>query len=277
MSIETTAATVPLDCSGTTAARYDVIGSMHTVLPYNQPVTAIITPVGDAWCTGGHGAATVTLTNTGQATEHVHDPRLVLNGGASKWTLQEWPPFDLAPGGTQRFDASFTVPDVNPRTYELIVYGYDGLVEVNVEGPPACTTADLAATASPSGGAAMGHYETYLTITNVGDHPCLLPGVDDISVLDAAGAESHVAFTRGAFFGDPAPLASHVLPVGGQAVMNLETMTACLEGTEVPVPWSGLRLRSSGATFGDILLDVAVDIFTTCGLKISSYGRAENG
>ncbi len=251
---------------------YDFMGTMHTVVPSGQPITATITPHGDAWCTGGQGEADVTLTNNAPGTEHVQDPRLVLHGGAAKWTLQEWPPLDLAAGESHTFAASFTVPGVNPGNYGLIVYGYDGFTNVTVEGPTVCATTDLSAIGT-IGGQAMSNLRTDITVTNVGDHPCLLPEPNIIQGLNPPDAPTQLAFSKGTYFGEPPPLASHVLPVGGRVVLYLGTTPGCPNDTS-SVPWSGLRLSFvSSPSFELTVLDVAVDVDTACGLSVSAYGR----
>ena len=267
------ATTIPLDCSDASLAGYDFIGSMHTVVPSGQPINATVTLHGDALCTGGHGEADVTLTNNGPVIEHVQNPQLVLSGGAAKWTLQEWPPLNLAAGESRTLAASFPVPGVNPGSYGLFLYGYDGYTNVTVEGPTVCATSDLTAV-GVIGGEAMSNLRTDITITNVGNHPCLLPDPNIIQGLNPPEEPTQLAFSKGTYFGDPPPLASHVLPVGGQAVLWVGTITGCVE-TQPPKPWSGLRLSfTSTPSFELTVLDVAVVSDPPCGnLSISSYGR----
>jgi hypothetical protein len=255
-------------------AGYDFIGTMHTVVPSGQPIIATITLHGDALCTGGHGEADVTLTNNGPGTEHVQNPQLVLSGGAAKWTLQDWPPLDLAAGESHTLAASFPVPGVNPDGYDLFVYGYDGFAKVAVEGPTVCSTSDLSAVGA-IGGEAMSNLRTDITITNIGSHPCLLPDPNIIQGLNPPEEPTQLAFSKGMYFGDPPPLASHVLPVGGQAALWVGTITGCLDDPS-RVPWSGLRLSfTSTPSFELTMLDVAVIIDPPCSnnLSISSYGR----
>ena len=265
--------TLALDCSDTTVSGYDFVGSMHTVVPNDQPIAATITPDGDSWCTGGPGEADVTLTNTGPGVEHVQSAQLVLHGGAAKWPLQDWPSFDLASGESRTLHASFKVPGVNPGTYGLIVYGYDGYANVTIAGPTLCATTDLTAVGI-TGGSAMGNIRTDLTITNNGKNPCLLSDPNVIEGLSADGSATQLTFTKGTYFGDPPPLASHVLAVGGQAVLFLNTGWPCLDDTHPPVRWTGLRfINTSSPSFDTTSIDVTVDIDTACGLGVSSYGR----
>ncbi|MGZ7006591.1 MAG: DUF4232 domain-containing protein [Ilumatobacteraceae bacterium] len=166
---------------------------------------------------------------------------------------------------------------MNPGTYGLIVYGYDGDSNVTIAGPTPCATTDLTAV-GVTGGSAMGNVRTEITITNNGESPCLLSDTNVIEGLGADGSAAQLTFTRGTYFGDPPPLPSHVLPVGGQAVLYLNTGWPCLDDTHPPERWSGLRfIFTSNPSFDTTSVDVAVDIDTACGLGVSSYGRPGPG
>jgi hypothetical protein len=276
-SAPVTTVIVALDCSDTTAAEYDPVGSMHTVVPSGQPITATITTNRDAWCTGGEGEADVTMTNTGPGIEHLQNAQLVLSGGAAKWPLQSWEPFDLAAGESRALQASFQLPDVNPGRYGLLMYGYDGYTTVELEGPTVCATSDLMATGT-TGDSAMGNIRTDIAITNVGTNPCLLSDPIAVAGLDPDGSATPLTVTKGTYFGDPPPLASHVLPISGRAVLNLNTGWPCLDDAHPSVMWSGLRLTFlPGPSFETSSVDVTVDIDTACGLGISALGGPEAG
>jgi hypothetical protein len=266
----TTAA--PANCEDTAATSYDEIGSMHTVVPSGQPISVIIVPTGSAWCTAGHGEADVTLTNHGAGVEHVQDAKLVLHGGSAKWALEDWPPFDLGPGGSRVLHASFTVPGVSPGQYGLIVYGYDGFAEITVDGPVLCAGNDLSVVAS-SGDRVMGNVRTDVVVTNHGAVPCLIPDPLIVFGLRPDGTMAQVNFSHGTYFGEPMPLSSHVVPAGGRAALIVGTGApdVCAASVHSPQPWIGLRFDLS--IVGNSSVDAIVALDSACGIGISAWGQ----
>ncbi len=254
---------------------YDQIGSMHTVVPNAQPITATITPIGDSWCTGGHGEADVTLTNTGVGMEHVQSPMLVLHGGAAKWTLETAASVDIQPGATATFHASFTVPAVNPGDYGLIVYGFDSSSTVVIDGPTLCTGADIEGTGVAASDGAMSNYLTEVTFTNVGDRRCLLAQPEWIEGVGSDGAAVPLSSSRGTYFGDPPLRRDHVLAPGDSELLYLGTGTGCLDDAHPASPLPSIRIHLAWPSIE--FVDVAVPLETTCGVGISELGQPSSG
>ncbi len=255
---------------------YDQIGSMHTVVPSAQPITATITAIGDTWCTGGHGEADVTLTNTGVGVEHVQSPTLVLHGGAAKWTLETGASVDIPPGANSTFHASFMVPAVNPGEYGLIVYGFDGSSTITIDGPTLCTGADLSGTGvAAANDGAMSNDLTEVTFTNIGDHRCLLAQPEWIEGIGSDGTAVPLTTSRGTYFGDPSPRRDHALAPGASALLYLGTGTGCLDDAHPASPWPSIRIHLAWPSIE--FIDVAVPLEATCGVGISALGQGSPG
>ncbi len=268
----------PSDCSAPAVDNYDMFGSMHTLVESTQPLDVKIEAFDAPWCPGGTGNVRVTITNRGVGQEQPDPIVLILNGGFSKYQLvldpeaQASPPV-LGRGESMSMTARVTLPAVPPGSYSLQLYGFGPGTEVNVSGPPACNTVDLAAVAG-AGARASGQEITSVTVTNRGDTACFLGR--PLSVMatapDGTMTASPIPFEEGGFFilDDPRP--SRVLEPGKSTMVVLTTPTNC-PGSTTPTYWSQMQLWTGPQGNSNVVVDLGPDnrVHTDCGLALSGW------
>ena len=223
------------DCSEVEFTGYDETGSMHTVVPAAQPLDVTIVPSAPEACTTGSLDVTVTVRNNGDTPAQV-EPRLILSGGVNKYTLTDWPAFDLAAGRTETLTATVVLPPVPPGEYGLFLYGYTGTSPLTVLGPQrarTCTLSDLTAVVGEGDGAG-GQVMTPITIHNsgiVGD--CTIPRSVRVRFSTADGPVDAVG-PGGTFFGDLDPLPNDLVLAGGTAGLIVADTSGCLTTPTTP-------------------------------------------
>ncbi len=277
-----TSSTIPAPraCSAPAVDSYDFFGSMHTVVQSAQALEISIEALDAPWCPGEVGVVRLTVTNVGAGQEQLDPVLLILNGGMPKYQLthrsdeSEPDVLSLAPGTGITVEYHVTLPAVPPGSYSLQVYGFGPGTDVQVAGPPACDTVDLAAVAGVSDGAG-GHEMTPITVTNTGDATCFLgkPVVVMASAADGTTTASPIPFEEGGFFPVIDPRPSRVLAPGESTLVVLTTENSCLEPATSPMYWSQVQLWTGPQGNSNVVVDLGPDnrVQTECGLAISGW------
>ena len=255
---------------------------MHTILENVQPLRVTIEPVDAPWCTGGSGRVRFTITNDGTDDETLDAFRIILNGGMAKYPLlpsnsaAARTPVALAPAETRSWDLEVVIPAVPPGQYPLQLYGFSESAMVEILGPRACATDDLAAVAGPTD-SAMGHSSTAITVTNVGDDACFI-GTPLWAQGTAAGGSTPqltVDFGAPSYFPTTDPRPSRTLLPGERTITILATSAACVD-TVVPTYWTHLQLVLDWSRHAvlDIDLGAGSAVQTDCGGAFSGWSVA---
>lgn len=111
-------------CDSPPPATWEIDGTMHTVVMSQEPVAVTITSDLARVCPGGSTTFTVTFDNEGEVPVALAAPKLILSGGAQKWTLATIDDLRISAGESVTVSALATVPLVAPGQYEVFVYGF---------------------------------------------------------------------------------------------------------------------------------------------------------
>lgn len=258
-------------CLLSKVAEYDELGTMHTVVPNQQPLTASVTVDSSGpYCSGDMVLVTVTVRNQGAGVERV-SPRLILAGGANKYLIEELPSFELQPNEVSVRQHAVTLPPAPPGDYWIGLYGLGDIATIALSNPPLCDGTTVRSTFTADG--AMGTEYAFITVTNTSSAPCLLGRV--LWVGDVSGGTEHVVPSDGAPApGVTQPLGSRLLPPGGTAGIVAATSNGCLDGTIVEIPMGILTLHLGVGADAPITVDVNGMLQRGCGFLLSDWGAA---
>lgn len=258
-------------CTLPNVTEYDEIGTMHTVVPNQQPLDASVKVESDGpYCSGDSIVVTVTVHNSGVGVETV-TPRLILGGGPNI-AVAELPAFDLQPNETLSRSHELSLPAAPPGDYVLGLYGFGLGANITLANPPLCDETRLETTAISDG--AMGTHYAFITGTNVSDGNCFIGPVRRVdNIVD--GVPRPLA-TSG-MLDQPRlpPLQSHVLRPGDSVGIVAATTSGCLDGTVLVDPIEVLALHMSSRGMTPVTVDLrAVGLQSACGFRLSDWGAA---
>ena len=259
-------------CTVPNITEYDEIGTMHTVMPNEQPLDAYVTVDSTgSFCSGDTIVVSVTVHNRGVATESV-PTRLILNGGPNKYPVIEYPPYPLQPGNSRTETFEVTLPAAPPGNYVLGLYGLGEGAPITLANPPLCDETTLETTATAD--AAMGTHYAFITGTNVGTRDCFIGAVRRVeNYVD--GIPNLLSNVGGLDQPSLPPLQSHVLRPGDRVGIVVSTTSSCLDGTVVEQPIEVLALHMSMRGVTPVTVDLrGVGVQSACDFSLSDWGVA---
>ncbi len=120
--------TPPLDdgCDLPTPSTWEVLGTIHTIVPGDQPVDATVQIDPQTVCPGGEVHVTLTIRNTGGRDAIIDSPRVVLSGGGvAKWELTDFgDTIEIDDGESVTVEETARIPLLHPGEYTFGLYGY---------------------------------------------------------------------------------------------------------------------------------------------------------
>lgn len=131
--------TEPLDdaCGHPAPTTWEMTGTIHTVVPGDQPVETDVELDPDTVCPGGQVRLRLTIRNTGGGDAVVDSPRVILSGGIDKWVIAERDALRIEADATETIDEVVTIPLVPPGDYTVGLYGYELGGRLTVADPAA--------------------------------------------------------------------------------------------------------------------------------------------
>ena len=130
---------LPTGCDQPLPDQLDDVGASHTIVPAanSDAFTVTFETLPTQVCPTGSFATMLTVTNITSAAATFDSFGLMITAGsAAKWTVAPIPAIDVPAGAAITIGVTATIPDaLQPGTYRLFAYGYDGDTTITIATP----------------------------------------------------------------------------------------------------------------------------------------------